>query len=333
MLTSPGRLTLSLTLAVALLACLPAVEAQPVAKAIRVGFLYFGSRQPGPGADRYAAFLDGMRELGYVEGKNLVVEARFAESTPERLPHLVEDVLRSKVDAIVATGSPVYRVLQRMTTAVPIVVTVTADPVLEGLAASLARPGGNFTGLTDTAADLSLKQLELLKGTLPKISRVGVLLNPDNVSHPLQVTRLVLAGQKMGVQVVLGEAGTVPQIEPGFAGLARERAQAVILFGDTFFAQQVHEIARAALQHRLPSVFILREYAEAGGLMSYGTPITDNFRRAAIYVDKIVKGANPGQLPFEQPTKYVLAINLKTAKTLGLAIPQSILIRADRVIE
>jgi len=302
-------------------------------KMARIGFLYFGSREPGPGAARYAAFLEGLRELGYVEGKDLIVEPRFAESKPERLPPLVEELLRLKVDAIVATGSPVYRVLQRTTTTLPVVVTVTADPVLEGLAASVARPGGNFTGLTDTAADLSLKQLELLKGILPRLSRVGVLLNPDNMSHPAQLTRLVLAGQKMGVQVVLAEAGTVAQIEPGFALLARERAHAVVLFGDTFFAQQVREIANVALKHRLPSVFILQDYADAGGLMSFGAPIIDNFRRAATYVDKIVKGATPAQLPFEQPTRYSLVINAKTAKALGLTIPPSVLGRADRVVE
>jgi len=211
-----SRFTLALTFALALLACLPAVGAQQAGRVARVGFLYFGSREPGPGAERYGAFLEGMRELGYVEGKDLIVDARFAESKPERLPELVEELLRLKVDVIVATGSPVYRVLQRTTTTPPIVVTVTADPILEGLATSVARPGGNFTGLTDTAADLSLKHIELLKGILPRLSRVGVLLNPDNVSHPAQVTRLVLAGQKMGVQVVLAEAGTVTQIEPGF---------------------------------------------------------------------------------------------------------------------
>ena len=328
-----SRFTLALTLTLSLLACLPTVDAQHAGKVARIRFLYFGSRQPGPGAARYAAFLEGLRELGYVEGKDVIVEARFAESKSERLPALVEELLRLKVEVIVATGSPVYRALQRTTATLPIVVTVTADPILEGLATSVARPGGNFTGFTDTAADLSLKQLELLKDTLSRLSRVGVLLNPDNVSHPAQVTRLVLAGQKMGVQVVLAEAGTVAQIEPGFALLARERAPAVILFGDTFFAQQVREVAGAALKHRLPSVFILQEYAEAGGLMSYGAPIIDNFRRAATYVDKIVKGATPAQLPFEQPTKYGLVINLKTARALGLTIPPSVLHRADRVVE
>ena len=309
------------------------MEAQPSLKIAPIGFLYFGSREPGPGAGRYAAFLEGLRELGYVEGKDLIVEPRFAESKPERLPTLVEELLRLKVDAIVATGSPVYRVLQRTTTTSSVVVTVTADPVLEGLATSVARPGGNFTGLTDTAADLSLKQLELLKGILPRLSRVGVLLNPDNMSHPAQLTRLVLAGQKMGVQVVLAEAGTVTQIEPGFALLARKRAHAVVLFGDTFFVQQVREIANVALKHRLPSGFVRQDYAEAGGLMSFGAPIINNFRRAATYVDKIVKGAAPGQLPFEQPTRYSLVINAKTAKTLGLTIPPSVLGRADRVVE
>jgi putative ABC transport system substrate-binding protein len=310
-----------------------AAPAQPTGKLARVGFLYFGSRQTGPGAERYAAFLEGMHELGYVEGRNLLVEARFADSKAERLPGLAKELLASKVDVIVATASPTYRVLQRVTSTVPIVVTVTADPVLEGLARSVARPAGNFTGLSDTAADLSPKQLELLKAVLPKLSRAGVLLNPTNVSHPAQTTRLMLAGQRMGVQVVLAEAATVAEIEPGFAALARERADAVLLFGDTFFAQQVHQVADAALKHRMPSIFILREYAGAGGLMSYGARITDNFRRAASYVDKILKGANPGELPFEQPTKYELVVNLKTAKALGLTIPPSLLARADQVIE
>ena len=327
------RFALGATLALALLACSTAVEAQQAGKVTRVGFLYFGSREPGPGAARYAAFLEGLRELGYVEGKDIVVEPRFAESSPERLPALVDELLRLKVDAIVATGSPVYRVLQRVTTTLPVVVTVTADPILEGLATTLARPGGNFTGLTDTAADLSPKQLELLRSVVPRLARVGVLLNPDNMSHPVQVTRLALASQKMGLRLVLAEAGTVTQIEPGFALLARERAQAVVLFGDTFFAQHVQEIASVALKHRLPSAFILQDYADAGGLMSFGAPIIDNFRRAATYVDKIVKGAAPAQLPFEQPTKYALVINVKTAKTLGLVIPPTVLQRADRIVE
>jgi putative ABC transport system substrate-binding protein len=305
---------LAAALGIALLACLSTAEGQLTGKVPRVGFLYFGSSQTGPGPERYAAFLEGMRELGYVEGQNLLLEARFADSKAKRLPGFATELLRLKVDVIVATASPTYRVLQRMNPTVPVVVTVTADPVLEGLAASVARPGGNFTGLSDTAADLGPKQIELLKSVLPKVSRVGVLLNPTNVSHPAQATRLTLAAQNLGVQVLLAEAGTVADIEPGFASLGQRRADAVLLFGDTFFAQQSQQIAQAALKHRMPSIFILRGYAEAGGLMSYGAPIVDNFRRAATYVDKILKGANPGDLPFEQPRKYELAINMKTAK-------------------
>ena len=326
-------LALATVFALALLACRPAVEAQQVGEVRRVGFLYFGSRQTGLGPDRYAAFLDGMRALGYIEGKTVIIEARFAESRPERVPDLAEDLLRLKVDVIVATGSPVYRVLQRIPAVPPVIITVTNDPVLEGLAASLARPGGKFTGLTDTAADLTLKQLELLKSVLPKLSRVGVLLNPTNGSHPRQATQLILTGQKIGVQVSLGEAGAIAHIEPAFASLARERVDAVVLFGDTFFSQQLRQIARGALEHRLPSVYITQEYAEGGGFVSYGAPILENFRRAASFVDKVLKGANPSDLPFEQPTRYVLAINMKTARALGLTIPQSVLSRADLVVQ
>jgi putative ABC transport system substrate-binding protein len=298
-----------------------------------VGFFYIGSRHSSLSTGRYAAFLEGMRELGYVEGKNLVVEGRFGDSKPEILPGLAADLVRSKVDVIVATGSPTYRVLQQMPPTVPIVITVTFDPVIEGLAASMARPGGNVTGLADTPADLGPKQLGLLKEVLPKLGRVGALLNPDNISHPAQITRLMLAAQKLAVRVVLAEAGTAADIDSGLASLARERAEAIILFGDTFFAQQFQQIAQAARNHREPSIYITHEYAEAGGLMSYGANITDNFRRVATFVDKILKGAKPADLPFEQPTRLYLVINLKTAKALGLTIPPSLLQRADQLIE
>ncbi len=324
---------LAVATALVLLAGGHAVDAQPADKVPRIGFLYFGSGQSGVGADRYAAFLDGMRELGYIDGKTVAVEARFADSRAERVPGLADELMRLKVDLIVATGSPVYRVLQRMSVRVPVVVTVTADPLLDGLAASVARPGGNFTGLSDTAADLSLKQIELLRAVVPKLSRVGVLMNPDNRSHAAQVTRLMLASQKLGVQVVLAEAAAVGQIDAGFASLARERAQAAMMFGDTFFSQNLADIARAALKHRLPSIYTIRDYAEAGGLMSYGAPLIENFRRAATYVDKILKGAKAAELPFEAPTNYRLFVNKKTARALGLAIPSELLVRADAVVE
>jgi putative ABC transport system substrate-binding protein len=307
-----------------------AAFAQPVSRTVRIGFLYFGSRQPGPGAERYAAFLAGMRDLGYVEGKNLQVEARFADSNAERIADLVKELLALKVDVIVATASPTYRALQRLNTSVPIVVTVTADPLLEGLATTVARPGGLFTGLADTAADLSAKQIELLKDVIPRLSRVGAILNPSNASHPAQATRMSLAGQRAGTQVVLAEAGSTAEIEPAFASLARLRAEAVILFGDTFFSEQMRAFAQAALNARLASVYIPQEYAALGGLMSYGAALVDNFRRAATNVDKILTGAAPGDLPFEYPTEYLLAINLRTAKALGLTIPQSLLLRANQ---
>jgi putative ABC transport system substrate-binding protein len=307
--------------------------AQQQGKVWRIGFFYFGSRQSALDTGRYNAFVLGMRELGYVEGKNLIIEARFGDGKVEQLPRLAAELLQSKVNVIVATGSPVYSALRNATTAIPIVVTVTFDPVVEGLAASLARPGGNFTGLSSMAADLGPKDLELLMAAVPQLSRVGVLMNPGNVAHPAQITRLMLAAQKVGVQVVVAEAGAVAEIEPGFAALARERANAVIMFGDTFFVQQFQQIAQAALKHRVASIYLIHEYAKAGGLMSYGADTVDNFRRAATYVDQILKGAKPGELPFEQPTRYSLAINLKTAKALGLPIPQSLLLRADEVIQ
>ena len=302
-------------------------------KVWRVGFLYVGSRQSALDTGRYNAFVQGMRELGYAEGKNLLIETRFGDGKIERLPGFAAELVQSKVDVIVATGSPAYTALRYATATIPVVVTVTADPVIEGLAASLARPGGNITGLSDTASDLGPKQLELLMAMVPQMSRVGVLLNPDNLSHPTQMKRLMLAAQKLGVQVVLAEAGTVADIDSGFDSLARQRADAVILFGDTFFVQQVQQIAQTALKYRKPSTYSIREYPRAGGLMSYGADIVENFRRAAIYVDKLLKGARAGELPFEQPTKYSLAISLKTAKALGLTISQSLLVRADEVIQ
>jgi putative tryptophan/tyrosine transport system substrate-binding protein len=307
--------------------------AQQQDKAWRIGFFYFGSRQSALDTGRYPAFVQGMRELGYIEGKNVIIETRFGDGKIERLRGIVADLVRSKVSVIVATGSAAYRALEHAAASIPIVVTVTADPMIDGLAESLARPGGNFTGLTDTAADLGPKQIELLMAVVPQLSRAGVLLNPDNVSHPVQMKRLMLAAQNVGVQVVLAEAGTMADIEPGFASLARERANAVILFGDTFFVQQLQQIAQAAIRYRVPSMYTLHEYVEAGGLMSYGADLVDNFRRAATYVDKILKGARPGDLPFEQAARYSLAINLKTAKALGITIPQSLLVRADEVIQ
>jgi putative tryptophan/tyrosine transport system substrate-binding protein len=320
------------TLAGGLLAAPRSSFAQPTSKGARIGFLYFGSRQSALDTGRYNAFMLGMRELGYTEGKNFILEARFADGKAERTPALAAELVRLKVDVIVATGSAVYRALQHSTT-IPVVVTLTFDPVGDGYAASMARPGGNFTGLSIGAGDLGPKLLELLKATVPKVSRVAVLSNPENPSPPQRVIRIMSAAQKVGVQVWLAEAGTVQEIEREFAVMTKERANAAIIVADGLFLQESQLVAGQALKHRLPSISQLRELTEAGGLMSYGSNNVDNFRRAATYVDKILKGAKAGELPFEQPTRYQLVINRKTAMSLGLTIPEALLRQADEVIQ
>jgi ABC-type uncharacterized transport system substrate-binding protein len=310
-----------------------AAGAQQSGKIRRIGFLYFGTRESAVESGRYRAFLDGMRELGYVEGKNFTIEARFADGKSERLPDLAAELLQAKVDVIVATGTPVYDALKRSAGSVPIVITVTADPIRDGYAKSMARPGGNFTGLSNAIVDLSPKQVELLKTALPKLSRVAVLSNPANLAHPPQVKSLKAAAQRLGIRVVEASGDTPEEVERAFAAMTRDHAEAVITLNDTFFLQQARQIAGLALKHQLPSIHGTPDYAASGGFMSYGPNFTDNFRLAAGYVDKILKGAKPAELPFEQPARFYLVINRKTAKTLGLAISQELLLRADRVIE
>lgn len=309
-----------------------AAYAQQPGRTPRIGFLYFGSRQSAMEAGRYNAFVNGMRDLGYTEGKNLMIEARFADGKPDRVSALAADLVKLNPDVIVATGSPMYRALQLVTNTIPIVLTVGVDPVASGYAASMAKPGRNFTGLTDTAADLNPKLLELAMTVVPKLTRVGVLIHPDNESHPQQLAKLMLTAQKVGVQIVLAEASALPAIEAAFGMFARERVRAVIIFSDTFFAQQPRQIADEAAKLRVATLSGITRFAEAGNLITYGAELLDNFRRAATYVDKILKGAKPGDLPFEQPTRYYLTLNLKTARALGLTIPQSLLISADKVI-
>jgi len=316
----------------ALAGALPAF-AQQKGKVWRIGFFYFGSRQSALDTGRYNGFLQGMRELGYFEGKNLVIEARFADGVSELLPGLATELVRLNVDVIVATGNPVYSALQKATRTTPIVVTVAADPVGEGFAASLARPGGNITGLATGNVELFPKHIELLKTAVPKLSRVAVLWNSGNEAHPSRLKQLQAVAQKAGIQALQVGARTAGEIESGFATMTREHAQAAIILNDTFFVQQLRQIAELSARHKLPSLFGAIEYAEAGGLMGYGQNVADNFPRAATYVDKILKGAKPGDLPVELPTRFELVVNLKTAKALGITIPQSVLLRADRVIE
>jgi putative ABC transport system substrate-binding protein len=319
------------SLAGALAAPLPSLAQET--KVWRIGFFYFGSLQSSLDTGRYSSFLQGMRELGYIEGKNFVVEARFADGEGAALPGLAAELISGKVDVIVATGTPVTLALRKATRTVPIVSTVSSDPAGDGSSASLARPGGNITGLSNFAPELSQKQVELLTACVPKLSRLAVLVNPSNAEHSGRLKLVESAARKVGMRVLAVHGGTPDEITSSFGAMARDRAEAVLILGDTFFLQQMRRIADLALKYRLPSVFLNPELVEAGGLMSYGPNFTDNFRRAASYVDKILKGAKPADLPIEQPTKFELVINLKTAKALGLTIPQSLLLRADQVIE
>jgi len=268
-----------------------------------------------------------------MEGKNLVIEWRFADNKYERLPELATELVQLKVDIIVAAGSSTISAAQNSTTTVPIVMVNVSDPVGTGFVKTLARPGGNITGLSNISTDISAKLLEMLLSMVPKLSRVAVLVNPLNPSHAIVLKTVQSAAQRTSTTILPVEARNAPAIEIAFSAMARGKAGAVIVPRDSLFIEQRRRIAELAAKHQLPSISTLMELVEAGGLMFYGSSATDIFRRAATYVDKILKGAKPGDLPVEQPTTFELIINRRTAKALGLPIPQSLLIGAGRVIE
>lgn len=306
--------------------------AQQQGKVWRVGFL--AARRPvSLDSDYFGAFPRGMSDLGYVEGKNLVIEWHSAEGKYERLPELAAKLVQLKVDVIVAAGPPAISAAQKVTATVPIVMANASDPVGSGFVKSLARPGGNVTGLSDLSDEIRPKHLEQLLSMVPTLTRVAVLVNLDNPSHAVTLKNIQVAAQKAGVKILPAEARTPEEIERAFSMMARQNAGAIIVPGDGRFTPQLRQIAALAIKNRLPSISARREYVEAGGLMSYGQNLADNYRRAATYVDKIFKGAKPADLPVEQPTRFELVINGKTAKALGLTIPQSLLISADKVIE
>jgi putative ABC transport system substrate-binding protein len=309
------------------------VFAQQQGKVWRVGFLGMRlSTASNPNAS-YDAFVQGMRELGYVEGKNLVIESRIADGKAERLPGLAAELVQLNVDVILAAGVQPTSAAQKATTTIPIVMGNSNDPVGSGFVASLARPGGNITGLSNLIGDLGPKHFEMLRSMTPKLSRVAILVNPTNSGHATILKTVQSAAQKSGVKILPVQARNPQEIESAFLTMARENAGAIIVANDLLFNQRRRQIAELAVKNRLASVAAVREYVEAGGLMSYGPNFVELYRRAATYVDKILKGANPGNIPVEQPTKFELFINRKTAKALGLAIPQSLLISANRVIE
>jgi putative tryptophan/tyrosine transport system substrate-binding protein len=311
-----------------------AARAQQTGTLRRIGFLFGAIPAAQLGSDDLGrGFTQGMRELGYLEGKDFVVEWRSGEGQYERLTELAAELVRLKVDVIV-TGSPLaVRPAQQATTTIPIVMAYSTDPVGNGFVASLARPGGNTTGLAGSSDDSAPKQLELLTTVMPKLSRVAILTNPHNPNSAAVMKSAQSAAEKVGLLVVPVEARSLQEIENAFAALAKQSIAAVMVGLDAVFFVHRQQLAQLALDNRLASMFAGREYAAAGGLMSYGESLREFFRRAAPFVDKIFKGAKPGELPIEQPTRFNLVINRKTADALGLTIPPQLYIFADEVIE
>ncbi|HMH73291.1 MAG TPA: ABC transporter substrate-binding protein [Bradyrhizobium sp.] len=305
---------------------------QPAGRVYRVGYLSNGVRERS-----YAmiAFEEGLRSLGYRVGENVVIEYRFANAQRERLPALAADLVRLGVDVILATGgNPTTVAAMNATTTIPIVMTTGIDPVSAGLVASLARPGGNVTGLAvDAGGEILGKRFELMKETLPNLSRLGILFNPDFAHNRTRLTAMAEPARVLGLTLVPVEARGSDALEQAFAIMVRERAQAFVMQGDSVLFDHRSQIAEMALRNRLPAASLQRELAEAGFLLTYGADIRDLYRRSAAFVDKIFKGAKPADLPVEQPTKFELVINLKTAKALGIIVPPILLTRADEVIE
>jgi putative ABC transport system substrate-binding protein len=306
-----------------------AAEAQPPAHVHRIGVLSGRGTTSDPFVE---AFLEGMRALGYVEGQNLVVEYRGAEGQFERFPDLAADLVRLQVDVLLVGPTPAALAAKDATTTIPIVMAGVGDPVGSGLVASLARPGGNITGLSVLQPEVVGKQLEILKEVLPTVSRVTVLSNPANPAHALQVRAADVAAQALSVQLHLVEARGPDAFASAFAAMTSAHAGALLVLGDPMFADHRRRLAELAATSRLPTMYNLRAFVEAGGLMSYGPNHADQYRRAAAYVDKILKGAKPADLPVEQPTTFELAINLKTAQALGITVPPALLMLADEVI-
>jgi putative tryptophan/tyrosine transport system substrate-binding protein len=306
-----------------------ATRAQPPTHVPRIGYLLGTTREQEPALE---AFLEGMRALGYVEGQNLVIEYRAAEGQYERLPALAAELVQRKVDVLLAVNTPAALAAKDATTTIPIVMLGVGDPVGSGLVASLARPGGNVTGVASLQTDLVGKQLEFLKAVLPTVSRVAVLWNPANPAHARHVRAADVAAQALGVQLHLLEARGPDAFDRAFAAMISAHAGALLVLGDALVFEHRRRLAELAVTSRLPTVHNLRPYVEAGGLMAYGPSLPDLRRRAAVHVDKILKGAKPADLPVEQPTTYELIINLKTAQALGLTIPPTLLFQADEVI-
>lgn len=319
-----------LAAALVLLAGSLAAEAQQAPKVYRIGFV--GSGSPGPGID---AFRQGMRELGYVEGKNLIVDVRFPGARSERIPELIAEVVGLKVEVIVVGSTPAALAAKKATTRIPVVFASLFDPVGSGIVSSLAHPGSNITGVAIGVGGSGMagKWIELLKEVVPVASRIAVLSNPANPASTASVREIEAAARSLGVNLDLFDAGNATKLDEALARIGASGSQGIIVTNDPFFTIHRAKLIQFAARTRLPAVYFFRSFADAGGLMAYGANQEDAYRRAAAYVDKILKGAKPADLPVDQPSRFELVINLRTAKALGLKIPRSLLVRADQVIE
>jgi putative ABC transport system substrate-binding protein len=308
-----------------------AARAQQPSKVARIGFL--GNSTAALEVNLVGPFRDGLRKLGYEEGRDIVIEYRWADGRYERFPGLVGELVALKVDVIVTAGTPASVAVKNATTTIPLVMVAVGDPVATGLVGSLARPGGNITGLTSMSVEMEGKRLELLREVIPKVSHIAVLWNAASPIQIIEEAEVRAAAQVLGMKMLSLGVSTREQIDEALATIMRERPDALLILADRLFLHHRMRIMDFAAEERLPGVHAYRELVDAGGLMSYGPSYADMHRRAAIYVDKILKGAKPADLPVERPTKFELVINLKAARALGLTIPPSIILRADEVIE
>jgi putative tryptophan/tyrosine transport system substrate-binding protein len=323
--------SLLLTLTVVILATIHLAEAQQPKKVPRIGLLTSASSTET--ATRIEAFRQSLRELGYVEGKNIAIEHRFAEGKIDRLPDLAAELVRLKIDIIVATGGiPAVRAAKQATSMIPIVMLVGFDPVEAGFVPSLARPGGNITGLTSITRELIGKRLELLLEAVPGVKRVAVLTALPDLTAKDEYKEMEAAARALKVKLQILRARDPSAIDNAFSAMIKERAEALVVIPEARYVQHRERLLKHAAKNRLPAIYPSNEFVENGGLMSYGANTADQYRRSAIYVDKILKGARPAELPIEQPMKFDLVINLKTAKQIGLTIPPNVLARADKVI-
>jgi len=298
----------------------------------RIGFLYFASRASAVQSGRYTALVSGLRALGYAEGRDFVMEARFGDGNAGAMQQLAKDLVSANVDVIVTGGTPAAKAAQRATSTIPIVFASSADPLRDGLVSSLARPEANVTGVTSGNAEIDVKHVELLKSMVPRLTKLALLANPANPGHAFRLKNVESAAAKAGISLLAVQAETAAALEHAMNSAHAGAAQAVIVLNDSFFLQNERLITQLALKHRLPSICGLSGFADAGGLASYGANLTANFRRAATYVDRLLKGAKPADLPVERPLTFDLVLNFKTAEALRLELPKEIVLMAARTI-